>query len=160
MPASTNNQTRIEPATIEDLDALVDLVMSLMDEELDFEPDRDRQEHGLRLILEQPNRGRIFVLRNDHQLIGMASLLFTISTATGGFAINMEDVIIHPDHRGQGYGTRLIEHVIDFARRKDFTRITILTDKISEHSQRFFARHGFEHSQMIPKRLILDGGDS
>ncbi len=30
--------------------------------------------NGLRLILEQPNRGRIFVLRTDHMLIGMVPL--------------------------------------------------------------------------------------
>lgn len=155
MPPSNNNTTRIEAATIEDLDELVDLVTSLLDEELDFEPDHERQEHGLRLILEQPNRGRIFVLRNDHSIIGMASLLFTISTATGGFAINLEDVIVHPDHRGQGYGTQILNYAVDFARRKDFTRITILTDRVSEQSQRFFSRHGFSMSKMVPMRLMI-----
>jgi RimJ/RimL family protein N-acetyltransferase len=51
----------------------------------------------------------------------------------------------------------LVEYVIDFAKRKDFRRITILTDKISEESQRFFERLGFRHSSMIPMRLTLGG---
>jgi len=148
-------ETRIEPATLEDLPALVDLVMSLLQIEEDFEPDRDKQEHGLRLILEQPNRGRIFVLRTDHALIGMVNLLFTISTAEGGMVLLLEDVIIHPEHRSQGYGTRLIEYVLDFARKKDFRRVTLLTDRISEESQRFFGRFGFAQSHMIPMRLPL-----
>ena len=100
MTAEPSLDTRIEPATLDDLPALVDLVMALMEMEEDFEPDRDKQEHGLKLILEQPNRGRIFVLRTDHALIGMVNLLFTISTAEGGFVILLEDLVIHPEHRG------------------------------------------------------------
>lgn len=146
---------RIEAATIEDLPQLTELVMSLLGEEEDFTPDRRKQEHGIRLILEQPNRGRIFVLRTDHALIGMVNLLFTISTAEGGFVILMEDVIVHPMHRGQGYGTLLLKHTIQFAREKKFRRITLLTDQISAESQRFFQRHGFQHSHMIPMRLVF-----
>ena len=150
------NHTRIEPATLEDLPMLVDMVMKLFTIEKDFEPDRVKQERGLRSILEQPSRGRIFVVRTDHQIIGMVNLLFTLSTAMGGFVLLMEDVIIHPDHRGQRYGTQLMEHVVDFARKKDFLRITLLTDEISAESQRFFQKLGFEHSHMIPMRLTLD----
>ncbi len=152
---ATANRPKVEPATIEDLPALTELVMDLFALSGDFTPDHDAQERGLRLILEQPSRGRIFVLRNDHRLIGMVNLLFTISTAMGGFVILMEDVIVHPDHRGQGYGTLLLEHVIGFARQKDFKRITLLTDKISAESQHFFRKHGFEYSNMIPMRLIV-----
>lgn len=147
---------RVEPATIEDLPELVGLVMELFSKSKDFAPDHDVQERGLQLILEQPNRGRIFVLRNDHRIFGMVNLLFTISTAMGGFVIVMEDVIIHPDHRGQGYGTLILQHVLDFAKQRHFKRITLLTDKISEESQEFFKKNGFEYSNMIPMRKIIN----
>ncbi len=146
----------VEPATIEDLPALTELVMDLMSRSEDFTPDRTLQERGLRLILEQPNRGRIFVVRNKDRIFGMVNLLFTISTARGGFVILMEDVVIHPDHRGQGYGAMLVDYVVDFAKRKNFKRITLLTDKMSAESQEFFRKHGFEHSHMIPMRRIID----
>lgn len=149
-------EPRIEPATIEDLPQLVELLVALFSEEEDFEPNKAKQEHGLRLILEQPNRGRIFVLRTDHTLIGMVNLLFTISTAEGGLVILMEDVIVHPQHRRQGYGGRLLEHAIQFAKAKHFRRITLLTDKISAESQAFFANHGFTFSSMIPMRRVFD----
>jgi GNAT superfamily N-acetyltransferase len=152
---SITSDPRIEPATLEDLPQLTDLVMALLGEEEDFTPNRSKQEHGLRLILEQPSRGRIFVLRNDHFVIGMVNLLFTISTAEGGFVVLMEDVIVHPMHRGQGYGSRLLKRAIEFAREKNFKRITLLTDKISAESQRFFQKHGFVFSHMIPMRLVF-----
>jgi N-acetylglutamate synthase-like GNAT family acetyltransferase len=154
--AITADLPRVEPATIEDLPALTELVMNLLDASGDFMADRAVQERGLRLILEQPNRGRIFVVRNDDQIFGMVNLLFTISTARGGFVILMEDVVIHPDHRGQGYGTMLVDYVADFAKMKQFKRITLLTDRISAESQEFFKKRGFDYSNMIPMRRIID----
>lgn len=156
MSSTASSLARVEPATLEDLPELVELLIELFGMEEDFEPDQRKQEHGLRLILEQPSRGRIFVIRTDHKIIGMVNLLFTISTAAGGFVIQMEDVIIHPDHRGQGFGSQLLSYVIDFARKKNFMRITLLTDKISAESQRFFQRFGFQFSHMIPMRMLLD----
>jgi N-acetylglutamate synthase-like GNAT family acetyltransferase len=151
-----DDRPRVEPATIEDLPALTELVMNLFALSGDFSPDRAVQERGLQLILEQPNRGRIFVVRNHDQIFGMVNLLFTISTACGGFVILMEDVVIHPDHRGQGYGTMLVDHVAEFAKKKQFKRITLLTDRISAESQEFFKKQGFEYSSMIPMRRIID----
>ena len=145
--------TRIEPATLDDLSSLTELLSVLFEEGEDFTPDTIKQQHGLRLILEQPNRGRIFVARSDHKIVGMVNILFSISTAEGGLVILLEDLVIHPEHRGEGFGTRLVEHVIDFAKAKDFKRITLLTDKIGEDAQKFFKRHGFNHSKMIPMRL-------
>jgi len=146
----------VEPATLEDLPDLVRLVVDLMEHEADFEANERKQEQGIRLILEKPNRGRIFVVRNDYRIVGMVNLLFTISTAVGGFVINMEDVVIHPDHRRQGYGSLLMSYVREFAEQKQFLRITLLTDKIGEDSQLFFQSNGFAFSHMIPMRLILE----
>lgn len=152
---SSRLHLRVEPASIDDLPELVALTMDLFAHSGDLRADSQVQEHGLRLILEQPARGRIFVLRSDDAIFGMVNLLFTISTAMGGFVILMEDVIVHPVHRGHGYGTMLIDYVLDFAKKKDFKRITLLTDKISADSQHFFKKMGFEYSSMIPMRRII-----
>ena len=151
-----SNQARVEPATLEDLPQLVQMAMDLFELEGDFEPSYEKQERGLKLILEEPSRGRIFVLRNDARIMGMVNILFTISTAEGGLVLILEDFFIHPSHRGQSYGSKLLNAVRDFALAKDFKRITLLTDKISEESQRFFTRNGFNFSKMIPMRLHLD----
>ena len=146
---------RVEPATIEDLPAVTGLVMELMELQDDFSPDREAQDRGIRLILEEPSRGRIFVLRSDERIIGMVNLLFTISTAVGGFVILMEDLVVHPDQRNQGYGSLLVDHVVEFARQKNFRRITLLTDKLSSQSQGFFQKNGFESSHLVPMRRLI-----
>ena len=157
MPPHADDSVQVQTATLEDLPRLVEMLMELFEMEGDFEPHYETQENGLRLILEQPNRGRIFVLRHEETLLGMVNILLTISTAEGGLVLILEDFFVLPAHRGQGLGEKLLQAVVDFATDKDFRRITLLTDKISEESQRFFSRHGFQHSQMIPMRLHLRG---
>jgi GNAT superfamily N-acetyltransferase len=147
--------TRIEPATLQDLPELTQLLMELFAQESDFRPNYNNQMRGLRLILEQPNRGRVFVLRSADRIIGMINLLFTISTAEGGFVILLEDLIIHSDFRGQGMGSQLLNYAIDYAKQKDFLRITLLTDRVSEESLVFFEKHGVQRSDMVPMRLFL-----
>ena len=146
---------RIEPATLDDLPELTELLRDLFLQEADFQPDRDKQMRGLRLILEQPSRGRIFVLRNERMIIGMINLLITISTAEGGFVLVLEDLVVHRDHRGSGYGSRLLQHAIGFAHEKKFLRITLLTDN-PEETRRFYLKHGFVESEMKPMRFFVD----
>ena len=153
---SEMNEAIIEQATMEDLPQMVDLLYELFGQEGDFVPDRMKQERGLRLILEQPSRGRIFVYRWNDAIVGMVNLLFTISTAEGGFVVLLEDVIVRVDYRGRGVGHQLLSHAIEYAKKKDFLRITLLADRMDERSQRFFASYGFVASKMIPMRLILD----
>ena len=153
----------IEPATEHDLDELSRLRGELFSTESDFRPNKDKQLRGLRLIFEQPNRGRVFVLRRDNAIVGMINLLFTISTAEGGFVVLLEDLIIRQEHRGHGYGSMLLQHAIDFAKQKNFLRITLLTDRPELRSQVLFRRFGFHESSMMPMRLLLSpetGGQS
>jgi GNAT superfamily N-acetyltransferase len=145
----------IEPATAEDLDDLSSLLGELFSQEKDFRPDKTKQLRGLRLIFEQPNRGRVFVLRRDRAIVAMINLLFTISTAEGGFVLLLEDLVVHDAYRDQGYGSMLLEYAIDFAKQKNFLRITLLTDRPEIRSQNFFRRHGFSESHMLPMRLLI-----
>ncbi|HEX8371319.1 MAG TPA: GNAT family N-acetyltransferase [Chthoniobacterales bacterium] len=145
-------QTKIEPAVLDDIPQLTELLHDLFSQEPEFRPDADVQMHGLKMILEQPNRGRIFVVRSQNQIIGMINLLFTISTAEGGMVILLEDLVVRHEHRGQGYGTQLLEYAFNFARQKNFLRITLLTDKINAATVQFYQKHGFVASEMIPMR--------
>src|SRR6266498_976459 len=120
----------IEPATEADLDELSEMLGGLFAQESDFRPDKDKQLRGLRLIFEQPSRGR-------------------------GFVILLEDLVIHKEYQGKGYGSKLLQYAIDFAKQKNFLRITLLTDRPENVAQAFFRKHGFVESSMIPMRLLI-----
>jgi GNAT superfamily N-acetyltransferase len=151
-----SNATTIEPATADDLPELTDLLGQLFTQESEFAPDRVKQMRALRLIIDNPARGRIFVVRSGSHLLGMINLLITISTAEGGFVLMLEDLVVHPDYRGHGLGGQLVERAIQFAREKKFLRITLLTERVKEEAaQGFFRKHGFVNSTMLPMRFNL-----
>ncbi|MBF0269224.1 MAG: GNAT family N-acetyltransferase [Alphaproteobacteria bacterium] len=138
-----------------DLQGMTDLLLSLFDQEADFSPDRSKQERGLSLILSNPQVGQLFVARDETGAVtGMVSLLFTVSTAMGQPVCWLEDMVVRADQRGQGLGSRLLAHAVSYARAQGFGRITLLTDRLNVEAQRFYARHGFNLSEMTPMRLI------
>jgi GNAT superfamily N-acetyltransferase len=147
---------RIEPARAGDVSALADLLNLLFTQEADFTPDRARQERGLRLIIESPHVGVILAARDGAAIVGMVSLLFNISTAEGGPACWLEDMVVRPDRRGGGLGSRLLRGAIDYARGHGFSRITLLTDEANAGAIRFYGRHGFTESAMTALRLQLE----
>jgi GNAT superfamily N-acetyltransferase len=145
----------IDVAATADIPALADLLALLFTQEADFAPDRAKQERALRLILENPSIGAIFVARERDAAVGMVSLLFTVSTAEGGRAAWLEDMVLRPDRRGGGLGSRLLDHAIGWARAEGITRISLLTDKTNEGAIRFYGRQGFGESAMTVLRLPL-----
>lgn len=138
----------IEFATPADLPAMADLLGELFRLESDFEPDRQKQLDGLRLILDTPTLGRLFVLRIDAEVAGMANALITVSTAQGSRVLLLEDVIVSARHRGGGLGRMLIEQVLAWANTEGLTRVTLLADQANQPALDFYARLGFEPSAM------------
>lgn len=67
----------IDYAGAADLEAMADLLAELFALETDFVPAREKQLAGLRLILDDRAIGRLFVLRVDGRVAGMANALLT-----------------------------------------------------------------------------------
>lgn len=143
---------RVDFAGQDDLPAMVDLLVELFSQEHDFVPEPDKQRAGLRLILDHPDMGRLFVLRVDGRVAGMANAVITISTAEGARAMLLEDVIVGREWRGRGLGARLVQHVLDWARAEGLTRATLLTDHDNAVGQAFYRRLGFAVSNMVVLR--------
>jgi GNAT superfamily N-acetyltransferase len=147
----------VTPATEDDVPALSELLGVLFQQEAEFRPDPERQSAGLRAILGRADVGQVLVLRDGPAVVGMVSLLFLPSTALGGRVALLEDMVVQPDARGGGAGSRLLAAATEFARSAGCLRITLLTDAHNAAAQRFYGRHGFARSAMIPMRLLLGG---
>ena len=145
----------IDFATVADLEAIADLLAELFTLESDFSPERDKQLRGLRLILETPQSGRLFVLRAGDQVAGMANALLTISTAEGCPVLLLEDVIVKAAWRGRQLGRQLVEHILDWARTSGITRVTLLADQDNAPALAFYERVGFCRSNMRVLRQNL-----
>lgn len=145
----------VEPAGAADLPALADLLGELFTLESDFVPDRDKQLAGLGLILDNPALGRLFVLRVNGRVAGMANALITVSTAEGTRVLLLEDVIVGAAHRGAGRGRLLVEAVLDWAAGEGFSRVTLLADRQNVSALAFYRRLGFTDSAMTVLRKSL-----
>jgi GNAT superfamily N-acetyltransferase len=139
-------------AAADDLPRLADLLAELFELESDFRPQRDKQLRGLRMILDDPALGKLFVLRVGDKVAGMANALITISTVEGGRVLLLEDVIVNREFRGEGLGRRLVEHVMVWAREQGMTRITLLADRDNQAALDFYRKLGFASSHMTVLR--------
>ena len=144
---------QVDFAGAADLDAMADLLGELFTLEADFTPDRAKQLAALRCILDHPARGRLFVLRDCRQVVGMANALISISTAEGGPVAVLEDVVVAAGRRGDGHGRRLIEHVLAWAAAEGMSRVTLLADRDNAAALAFYERIGFEKSAMVVRRF-------
>lgn len=148
-------QVIIEKASLNEVTQCCELLNQLFSQDLEFVPDNEKQTAGLTQIIDSPNIGEILVLKKDNKVIGMVSLLYSISTALGSKVAILEDMIIDKEHRASGYGSMLLEKAIAFAKERGCLRITLLTDYNNDVAIHFYKKYGFEKSQMIVMRQLL-----
>jgi len=148
-------QLELCTASKKDLAALVELLGVLFAQEADFVPDAAKQKRALEAILGDPRIGRIYVAREGSRVVGMASTLYTISTAEGGKAAWLEDMVVLPECRGRGIGSALLAHAVASARDEGCLRLTLLSDEDNDLAHAVYAAEGFQFSGMRPMRLKL-----
>lgn len=147
------NEIRI--ACSDDVTDLVQLLNQLFSLDLEFEPNTELQEKGLLSIIENPDLGCILVKCLDRRIIGMVSILYSISTALGGKVGVVEDMVIREGFRSKGHGKDLFDSAIKHAKENACLRLTLLTDYNNLTAIEFYKTFGFSKSQMIPMRLLL-----
>jgi len=152
----THLPMHISAATQADIPVLCELLRELFSQESEFTPDADAQYRGLARIIGNPQAGTILVAHDHDAIVGMVNLLYTESTALGARVATLEDMVVFPASRGKGIGTMLLQAAFQLARVQGCKRITLLTDAHNAAAQRFYSRHGFGLSSMVPMRLRLD----
>lgn len=143
-------------ATLAELEELVGLLNVLFTQDIEFEPDYAKQKAGLEQIINNPEIGEILVMKADGKVVGMVSLLYSISTALGGKVAILEDMVMDANFRRNGLGTELLNEAIAFAQKRGCLRLTLLTDFDNEAAIRFYQSAGFSLSKMIPLRLVFN----
>ncbi len=147
---------KIEMATTSDIPTLCALLDYLFSQEIEFKPNHETQSRGLEMILNNNNIGNIFVAKKNKTIVGMVILLYTVSTALGERVVLLEDMVVSPNERELGIGSKLLDHAVKYATEKGCKRITLLTDKMNIGAQKFYKQHKFNLSSMIPFRMIIN----
>jgi GNAT superfamily N-acetyltransferase len=146
----------IESANAQDVDSLVELLNVLFSIEQDFTPDEAAQRKGLQLLLNDPDRGRIFVARHPQAgVVGMVSAQLVISTAMGAPSAWIEDMVLRDEFRGQGLGKALLDAAADWARSKGAKRIQLVADADNAPALAFYKHLGWQPTRLYAWKRIL-----
>jgi len=144
----------IDLAQRKDLPAMARLLSQLFSQEREFRPDLRRQRAGLSLILDDPGTGCLLVARSRGRVLGMVSLLWSVSTALGGPVAWLEDLVVDRGWRGRGIGCDLLSHARSLALARGALRISLLTDAGNARAQALYTKAGFTPSPMVPLRWL------
>jgi len=140
---------RVRRATEADLPALVELLQVLFAIEADFALDPERQRRGLAAMLVDTERSVVLVADGDGATVGMATGQLIISTAEGGAACLVEDLVVAADWRRHGIGGWLLDQVAAWAAARGATRLQLVADRENQAALRFYDRRGWRRTQLV-----------
>ncbi len=141
----------IQPAVIEDLEAMSGLLDQLFAIERDFKPDRAKQRKGLAMLLCNKT-SVLLVARSEGTVVGMATMQELISTAEGGPVGLVEDVVVDQARRGQGIGRRLLLALEQEAQVRGWLRLQLLADLNNQPALAFYRQLNWQTTQLIALR--------
>ena len=116
-------ELKIEGAKNRDYDAVVTLL-----EKTDLPPDEIELHMGNFLVIRHPE-----AVRGSEFLVGSVGLEIYEDSAL------LRSLAVHPDFQGTGFGSRLVDSILEVARGKGITRLFLLTDTAED----FFKKRGF-----------------
>ncbi|MUH01429.1 GNAT family N-acetyltransferase [Scytonema sp. UIC 10036] len=91
------------------------------------------------------NSDPVITVWNGQRLIG-----FTRATSDGVYRATIWDVVIHPEYRGIGLGSKLVETILSHPRMNRVEKVYLMTT----HKQHFYERIGFQHNSTTT--MVLD----
>jgi GNAT superfamily N-acetyltransferase len=127
---------RVRMATLDDLDALREVYRRAS---MSNESDRAFLLANLELSDRSWGEGRTIVSTAGGEVVGFATI--TVAAAH----LELDALFVDPDHRRSGHATRLMDAVVDTARRTGVGRIEV---SANEHARAFYEGAGFEQVGM------------
>ncbi|NOX80488.1 MAG: GNAT family N-acetyltransferase [Deltaproteobacteria bacterium] len=143
---------RARAADLADLTALLQILFGI---EEDFSFDEARQRQGLMLMLEN-EQGVVLAAENSGKVIGMCTGQLLISTAEGGPAVLVEDVVVLPAWQDRGVGRLLMRSIAEWAAGKKATRLQLLADRNNKAALTFYDKIGWQMTDLICLRKTVD----
>lgn len=150
----------IREALPRDIEALIGLLKILFAIETDFKFDEENQRRGLQLMLEAPDQRCIVVAETGNRIIGMCSSQLLVSTAEGGIAALIEDIVVTEEYRGQGIGKHLLLFMEHWAAKRGVKRLELLADRENTPALQFYKKLHWRQTQLVCfHKKQLFGGD-
>jgi ribosomal protein S18 acetylase RimI-like enzyme len=124
---------------------------------IEFDPTRARR--ALEQMIRE-DHGRAWMVELEGQTagyvpVGYVIVLYGFSLEYGGRVLEIDELFIQTEFRGQGLGRTILEFVEAQARTFGAILLTLETESENEKAQSFYGKHGFTklERQLMRKRL-------
>jgi len=105
---------KYRPLTPTDHDTVRELIYSLYREDPDGSPVNDEKIRATFVeFAAHPEKGTVLVIEQDDHIVGYAVLVYFWSNESGGNIVNIDELYVVKEHRGQGIGTAFIRHLVE-----------------------------------------------
>ena len=147
----------IERALPTDLDDLIVLMRHYYAEDgLAYEPHRARA--ALAGLLETPEYGAVWVLRDGSAAVGYLALCVGYSLEMGGRDAFVDEVFVAPEYRGKGLGAGMVKAAIETARSSGVQALHLTVEQGNRRAAEVYKRLGFEPRTATLMSLRLPAG--
>ncbi len=97
---------------------------------------------------------RYCVAEVDGRVVGYGGMWLIIDEA------HITNIAVHPEHRGEGVGKKLVEHLIDEASDTDIHKVTLEVRRSNFIARALYTKFGFEPRGIRPGYYRDNGEDA
>ncbi|MBL0699657.1 MAG: GNAT family N-acetyltransferase [Desulfosarcina sp.] len=132
-----------------DINQIIGLLEELFSIEEDFIFKEAAQRHGLSMMLSDNQNRCIMVAASEKQVMGMCSAQLLVSTAEGGMAALIEDMVVAKSYQGKGIGKKILLSIEKWAVEKGAERMQLLADGNNVNALNFYKKQKWSTTQLI-----------
>jgi len=145
----------VRRAKYDDISAMIRLLRLLFSIESDFSFEEETQKRGLEMMLADCRNRCIMVAEQNEQIVGMCTAQLLVSTAEGGIAALVEDLVVDDTYRGKGIGKDLLFAIEEWAISQGVRRLQLLADRNNTRALGFYKKMNWKVTELICLRTCV-----
>ena len=91
---------------------------------------------------------RCFVLEVRGAAVGMV-MSYTRPSLSSGKKLVIDDLVVDHRHRGQGFGSAMVQHCIDLAKTENMDCVEVACSRSKQELHRFYEKLGLKHRMRL-----------
>jgi putative acetyltransferase len=95
-----------------------------------------------------------YIYEDEGEKVGMFKLIPL--TYRASHIVYLGGLAIHPSHASKGYGYKMLEEIIEFAKQKGFLRIELSVSVTNKKAIHLYTKAGFEKEGIMKKYTYLE----
>jgi len=88
------------------------------------------------------DNGVLHLYRSEGRAVGFSTIYNCFSSTRAETVAVLSDLYVDPSSRGKGYGKKLVDHAVDVAKSKGYSRLQWLTAQDNDKAQKLYKTMG------------------